>query len=150
MLGGLSALISKNAGGAYAAEIECYDSTPTYGCPSGSTEIGKYCTTDVIDAYSSSACKGKGGTWIDDVCYQTVDKVVRGYSCPNGGELSSDELQCCTEVLQCAYYNRYSCENAYSNSTQSCTCIEDSDGCWKKMVVHLLLQRVVTIILLVL
>ena len=132
MLGGLSALISKNAGGAYAAEIECYDSTPTYGCPSGSTEIGKYCTTDVIDAYSSSACKGKGGTWIDDVCYQTVDKVVRGYSCPNGGELSSDELQCCTEVLQCAYYNRYSCENAYSNSTQSCTCIEDSDGCWKK------------------
>ncbi len=132
MLGGLSALISKNAGGAYAAEIECYDSTPTYGCPSGSTEIGKYCTTDVIDAYSSSACKGKGGTWIDDVCYQTVDKVVRGYSCPNGGELSSDELQCCTEVLQCAYYNRHSCENAYSNSTQSCTCIEDSDGCWKK------------------
>ena len=132
MLGGLSALISKNAGGAYAAEIECYDSTPTYGCPSGSTEIGKYCTTDVIDAYSSSACKGKGGTWIDDVCYQTVDKVVRGYSCPNGGELSSDELQCCTEVLQCAYYNRYSCENAYSNSAQSCTCIEDSDGCWKK------------------
>ena len=133
MLGGLSALISKNVSETLAYELDCYDSTSTYGCPSGSTEIGKYCTTDVIDAYSSSACKGKGGTWIDDKwCYKTVDKVVRGYSCPNGGELSSDELQCCTEVLQCAYYNRYSCENAYSNSTQSCTCIEDSDGCWKK------------------
>ena len=132
MLGGLSALISKNVSETLAYELDCYDSTSTYGCPSGSTEIGKYCTTDVIDAYSSSTCKGKGGTWIDDKwCYKTVDKIVK-YSCPNGGELSSDKTQCCTEVLRCAYYNRYSCENAYSNSTQSCTCIEDSDGCWKK------------------
>ena len=131
MLGGLSALISKNVSETLAYELDCYDSTSTYGCPSGSREIGKYCTTDVIDANSSSTCKGKGGTWIDDECYQTVDKIVK-YSCPNGGELSSDKLQCCTEVLRCAYYNRYSCENAYSNSTQSCTCIEDSDGCWKK------------------
>ena len=130
MIGGLSALISKNVGGAYAAEIECYDSTPTYGCPSGSTEIGKYCTTDVIDAYSSSACKGKGGTWIDDVCYQTVDKIVK-YSCPNGGELSSDKTQCCIKT-QCAHYTKASCESAYSDITRSCTCTKDSDGCWQK------------------
>ena len=130
MLGGLSALISKNVSETLAYELDCYDSTSTYGCPSGSREIGKYCTTDVIDANSSSTCKGKGGTWIDDECYQTVDKIVK-YSCPNGGELSSDKTQCCIKT-QCAHYTKASCENAYSNSTQSCTCIEDSDGCWKK------------------
>ena len=130
MLGGLSALISKNVSETLAYELDCYDSTSTYGCPSGSREIGKYCTTDVIDANSSSTCKGKGGTWIDDECYQTVDKIVK-YSCPNGGELSSDKTQCCIKT-QCAHYTKASCENAYSNSTQSCTCIEGSDGCWKK------------------
>ena len=129
MLGGLSALISKNAGGAYAAEIECYDSTPTYGCPSGSTEIGKYCTTDVIDAYSSSACKGKGGTWIDDVCYQTV-VVLKFFNVLIIIDIVVKML--IAIVLNLVLVSR----------------IVMVVG--KKMVVHLLLQRVVTIILLVL
>lgn len=130
MLGGLSALISKNVSETLAYELDCYDSTSTYGCPSGSTEIGKYCTTDGIDANSSSTCKGKGGTWIDDECYQTVDKIVK-YSCPNGGELSSDKTQCCIKT-QCAHYTKASCESAYSDITRSCTCTKDSDGCWEK------------------
>ncbi|MGN1324283.1 MAG: hypothetical protein ACI4VR_03695, partial [Bacilli bacterium] len=130
MLGGLSALISKNVSETLAYELDCYDSTSTYGCPSGSTEIGNYCTTDGIDANSSSTCKGKGGTWIDDECYQTVDKIVK-YSCPNGGELSSDKTQCCIKT-QCAHYTKASCESAYSDITRSCTCTKDSDGCWKK------------------